>query len=91
MQEIRKHPLSEIRYSRLLVGNLGSQTTETEVRALVVPFGEIKRIQMMMDHATGLSRGYAFVEMADEDEAARVITELDGKEVDGRFLKVITG
>ena len=50
--------------------------------------GEITRVQVMTDRDTGRSRGFALVEMANEDEAAKAIEALNGKELDGRALNV---
>ncbi len=72
----------------LYVGNMSFQTTEDELRSLFEPYGEITRIQVMTDRDTGEARGFAFVELADDDEAAKAITELNGKELDGRALNV---
>ena len=72
----------------LFVGNLSFQTTESDLLALFEPFGEIAKIQLMTDRDTGRSRGFAFVEMANEAAAAKAIAELNGKEVDGRALNV---
>ena len=72
----------------LFVGNMSFQTTETEVRSLFEPFGEITRIQLMTDRDTGRARGFGFVDMANDEEAAQAITALNGKEVDGRALNV---
>ncbi|OFW29699.1 MAG: RNA-binding protein [Acidobacteria bacterium RIFCSPLOWO2_12_FULL_60_22] len=72
----------------VFVGNLSFQTTESELRALFEPFGEITRIQLMTDRDTGRSRGFAFVEMTNDEEAAKAIAALNGKEVDGRALNV---
>ncbi|MBI1956074.1 MAG: RNA-binding protein [Acidobacteria bacterium] len=72
----------------LFVGNMSFHTTEDELRTLFEPFGEITRIQVMTDRDTGRSRGFAFVEMASDDEAAKAITALNSKEVDGRALNV---
>lgn len=72
----------------LFVGNMSFQTTESELRSLFEPFGEITRIQVMTDRDTGRARGFGFVEMANEEEAAAAITALNGKEVDGRALNV---
>ena len=65
----------------LFVGNLSFQTTESDLTSLFEPFGEIARIQLMTDRDTGRSRGFAFVEMSNEDDAAKAITGLNGKEV----------
>jgi len=72
----------------LFVGNMSFQTTEDDLRALFEPFGQITRIHIATDRETGRARGFAFVEMANDEEAAKAITELDGKEVGGRNLKV---
>ena len=72
----------------LFVGNMSFQTTETELRSLFEPFGEISRINVITDRDSGLARGFAFVEMAHDDEAAKAITSLHGKDVDGRALTV---
>ncbi len=72
----------------LFVGNMNFQTTESDLRALFEPFGEIVRIQVMTDRDTGRSRGFGFVEMADDEAAAQAIAALNGKELDGRALNV---
>jgi RNA recognition motif-containing protein len=72
----------------LFVGNMNFQTTESDLRALFEPFGEIVRIQVMTDRDTGRSRGFGFVEMADDEGAAQAIAALNGKELDGRALNV---
>ena len=72
----------------LFVGNMSFETTENELRTLFEPFGEITRIQVITDRDTGRSRGFAFVEMANDEEATQAATALDGKEVSGRALKV---
>ena len=70
------------------VGNLNFDTTEGDLRNLFEPFGEIANISLINDRETGRPRGFAFVEMADDREAARAMTDLNGKEVAGRTLKV---
>ena len=72
----------------LFIGNLSFQTTESDLTALFQPYGEIARVQVMTDRDTGRSRGFAFVEMTNDEDAAKAITELNGKEVDGRALNV---
>lgn len=64
------------------------QTTESDLRALFEPFGEITRIHIAHDRETGQPRGFAFVEIADDAEAAKAISALNGREVAGRALKV---
>jgi RNA recognition motif-containing protein len=72
----------------LFVGNMNFQTTESDLRELFAPFGQVTRIHMAMDRETGRARGFAFVEMPNDAEAAQAMTALDGKEVGGRNLKV---
>jgi cold-inducible RNA-binding protein len=72
----------------LFVGNMNFQTTESELRALFEPFGQVTRVHMAMDRETGRARGFAFVEMPNDEEAAKAIAGLDGKEAGGRNLKV---
>ena len=72
----------------LFVGNMSFQTTEGDLRALFEPYGEITRIHIVQDRDTGQARGFAFVEVADDAEAAKAISALNGKEVAGRALKV---
>jgi len=72
----------------LFVGNMNFQTTESELRALFEPFGQVSRVHIAMDRETGRARGFAFVEMPNDDEASKAMAGLDGKEVGGRNLKV---
>ncbi len=72
----------------LFVGNMSFQTTEADLRALFEPFGQITRVHIAMDRETGRARGFAFIEMPNDAEAAKAIAGLDGKEVGGRNLKV---
>ncbi len=72
----------------LFVGNMSYQTSESDLNALFEPFGEISRIQVMTDRDTGRSRGFAFVEMSSDEDAAKAIAALNGKEVDSRALNV---
>lgn len=72
----------------LFVGNMNFQMTETDLRGLFEPFGQVTRVHIAMDRETGRARGFGFVEMPNDEEAARAISGLDGKEVSGRNLKV---
>ena len=72
----------------LFVGNVSFQTSESDLTSLFQPFGEITRVQIMTDRDTGRSRGFAFVEMTNEEDAAKAIGALNGKEVGGRALNV---
>src|SRR5271170_7711106 len=72
----------------LFVGNMSFQTTEGELRDLFTPFGQVTRVHMAMDRETGRARSFAFVEMPNDEEAAKAVAALDGKAVGGRNLKV---
>lgn len=76
---------------RLFFGNLRSETTEEALKAMVERFGKVRNVYLVKVMTTGQSRGFAFVEMTDEQEAARTISALNGTEVDGRCLKVRLG
>ena len=72
----------------LFVGNLNFRTTEADLMALFQPFGQVGRIHIVTDRETGRARGFAFVEMPNDAEAAKAIAAVDGKEMAGRNLKV---
>lgn len=72
----------------LFVGNLAFDTTEEALRELFGPLGEIQQVRIMTDRDTGKSRGFAFVEMANDDDAAKAIAALNGKEFGGRALTI---
>jgi RNA recognition motif-containing protein len=72
----------------IFVGNLSFRTDEAGLRSAFEPFGEVLKVNMVTDRETGRARGFAFVEMANEDEADRAIAGLGGKELEGRALTV---
>lgn len=72
----------------LFVGNLNFQTGESELTELFKGFGQVSRVHIAMDRETGRARGFAFVEMPNDEEAAAAIAGLNGKEVGGRKLNV---
>lgn len=72
----------------VFVGNLSFDITEGDLRTLFEPFGEVAHISVINDRETGRPRGFAFVEMADDREAAQAVADLDGREVAGRALRV---
>ena len=72
----------------LFVGNLSFDTTEEQLREVVAPYGQITRVHLAKDRDTGRARGFAFIEMPNDAEAAKAIAELDGKALGGRNLKV---
>jgi cold-inducible RNA-binding protein len=72
----------------VFVGNMNFKTTEDDLRTLFEPFGEIGRIHIVSDLDSGLPRGFAFIDMPDDMEAANAIANLNGKELAGRTLRV---
>jgi cold-inducible RNA-binding protein len=72
----------------LFVGNMSFQTSAADLRALFEPFGQLARVHVATDRETGRARGFGFVEMPNDDEAAKAIAGLDGKDVGGRNIKV---
>jgi RNA recognition motif-containing protein len=72
----------------IFIGNLDFQASETSIRQLFEPFGAVDRVNIVTDRDTGRPRGFAYVEMSDEEAADRAITELDGMELSSRPLKV---
>ena len=73
---------------KLFVGNLPFGATEDALRDLFAPFGEVQQIRIMTDRDTGKSRGFAFVEMAQDEDAVKAIDALSGKDFGGRALTV---
>ncbi|MFN2183164.1 MAG: RNA recognition motif domain-containing protein [Anaerolineae bacterium] len=73
---------------KLYVGNLSYNTTESKLRDLFGEFGEIESVNMITDRETGRPKGFAFVEMASNEAAQKAISELNGKVVDDREIKV---
>jgi cold-inducible RNA-binding protein len=73
---------------KLYVGNLSYHTGEAELQALFGQIGEVDTVSIVTDRATGQPRGFAFVEMRNDADAQRAITELNEREHDGRRLTV---
>jgi RNA recognition motif-containing protein len=74
--------------TKLYVGNLSPNTTESQVLDLFKQSGNVTSCQLIMDKVTNKSKGFAFVEMGSETEAAKAMADRNGKELDGRALKV---
>ena len=73
--------------TKLFVGNLPFSATEDAVRALFSAHGTVESLALITDRDTGRPRGFGFVEMPNAD-AARAMQALDGKDFEGRALKV---
>jgi RNA recognition motif-containing protein len=72
---------------KVYVGNLSFSATEDSVRELFAEYGDVESVAWITDRDTGRFRGFCFVEM-DASAATKAISALDGKEIDGRNLKV---
>ena len=72
----------------LYVGNLPFSTNSDDLEQLFAEYGAVSSAQVIMDRDTGRSRGFAFVEMDNDDDARAAIEALDGVDVGGRNIKV---
>jgi RNA recognition motif-containing protein len=77
----------EIFMTKLYVGNLPFSATEDAVRNLFTPHGTVEKVSLISDRDTGRPRGFGFVEMSNSD-ASRAMQALNGKDFDGRALKI---
>jgi RNA recognition motif-containing protein len=74
--------------TKLYVGNLSFNTTNQDLNDLFGQVGTVESANVVEDRDTGRSRGFGFVEMSSQEEADNAIAQFNGKEVDGRELKV---
>jgi len=74
--------------TNLYVGNLSFETAEGDLLTLFQSVGQVTRCSLIMDKYTNRSRGFAFVEMASQEDANKAIAELNGKEFQSRALTV---
>ncbi len=73
---------------KIYVGNLPFQTTQQELEELFSQYGDVSRVNIVIDRDTGRSRGFGFVEMAEASEGHAAIDALDGIEFGGRTITV---
>lgn len=73
---------------RLYVGNLSFNTEEGQLEQLFATLGQVESVRLIRDQATGRSRGFGFVEMADADQGKAACEALDQQEFEGRRLTV---
>jgi len=73
---------------KLYVGNLSFETTENDLQDLFEQHGAVNEVHLMMDRVTGKSRGFAFVTMNDDEQAKAAMSATNGKELNGRSLKI---
>jgi cold-inducible RNA-binding protein len=74
--------------TKLYVGNLPFETTESDLQTLFEAAGQVNTINIVRDRATGQARGFAFVEMTDVEGARRAINDFDKHQFGGRSLTV---
>lgn len=74
--------------TKLYVGNLPYETTESELQELFAGAGQVNAVSIVRDRMTGQARGFAFVEMSDAEGAQRAIAELNQQQMGGRSLTV---
>jgi len=72
----------------IYVGNLSYKMTDEDLRKLFGGFGAVSESKIVIDRETGRSKGFGFVEMPNQSEGDEAIKQLDGKEIDGRNIKV---
>ncbi|MDD5040440.1 MAG: RNA-binding protein [Patescibacteria group bacterium] len=73
---------------KLYVGNLSYNVNDDQLRDAFAQAGTVTSAQVVVDRISGRSRGFGFVEMASDEEAQAAVEAMDGKELDGRALKV---
>ncbi len=73
---------------KLYVGNLSFNTSQQDLNELFGTVGTVESTNIIEDRETGRSRGFGFVEMSSKEEGNTAIEQLNGKEIDGRELKV---
>ncbi len=74
--------------NKLYVGNLSFDSTEDDITDAFAAHGTVTSVNVIMDRETGRPRGFAFVEMSNDQEAASAVQGLDGRDLGGRNLKV---
>jgi len=72
----------------IYVGNLSYRVNDDSLRSFFEQFGEVSSAKVVMDRETGRSRGFGFVEMANDEEGKAAIEKSNDKELEGRALKV---
>ncbi len=74
----------------ILVRNLSRDTNEVDLKRLFEPFGKIASVNIVVDEATGKSKGFGFVAMPNKEEAVAAIKQLNGKVIKGEKIRVKT-
>ena len=72
----------------IYVGNLNYRVREDDLKSIMEQFGAVDSVKVVKDRETGRSKGFAFVEMQDDEDAKKAIEELNEKEFEGRQMVV---
>jgi len=73
---------------KLYVGNLAFALSENDLKNAFEEFGQVESVQIIIDRDTGRSKGFGFIEMSNNEEAKAAISAMDGKDLEGRPLRV---
>lgn len=73
----------------IYVSNLGFGVQDEDLKGFFAPFGDVSSAKVITDKLTGQSRGFGFVEMPDDEASKKAISDLDGKSIDNRAIKVM--
>lgn len=73
---------------RIYIGNLSFNTTEEKLSEVFSKFGEVTSAELIKDKVSGASKGFGFIQMTDDDAAFKAIKELNGKDLDGRRVRI---
>jgi RNA recognition motif-containing protein len=73
---------------KLYIGNLPYSVTDTALREMFTPLGEVSSVSVITDRDTGRPKGFAFVEMADDAAATQAISQVNGKTLENRTITV---
>lgn len=79
---------AQVNPKKLFIGNLPYSATESDITALLSPYGELVEVRLIVDKMSGRSRGIAFAEFATEDSANQAVEALKNYEMDGRVIIV---
>lgn len=72
----------------IYVGNISYSSTEEDLSKIFSEYGAVNSVKIIVNKHTGRSKGFGFVEMANNDEGQKAVENLDGFEIDGRSLRV---
>jgi RNA recognition motif-containing protein len=87
-ESMQLHEGGNLMAHKLFVGGLPFSTSEERLREVFAQAGKVESAVVVTDRGTGRSRGFGFVEMSTSEEADQAVAKLNGKDLDGRQLKV---